>query len=734
MRQRFDSASAEAVKEYTAALNEAGDLLSVSLILRENGNALAGVSVTLSSGTAQEISSGRTKAVTTGTTDASGNVVFDRVTIGSGTATFSKTGYVTATATYDFGSPSAPTAIQVANQNGGTITKYVPPLKRFEEGVVQMISATPSEGSTATISGKVTIENDLTNLTPEVPTGIVLRANLTGLLGNTQGFFTSYTLADNTTLGRATIAADGTYSMIVPATAAGTNLTFIIPNIDGTSRMAVNGYDNGTGSIVALPNGPEYRNVPTSWGPQAVPGFGNIVPQVAGAKLVFPSAPAAGTGLTFDYTPVPRPLVTVPTSKITSAETTKVGETYFKIAGRGNYGSGPAPSVTITGGGGQGAQADVFMRTYVTALTVANPGSGYTANSDIKLQIERVRNDDTPVLQGDVIIVKATPGGTLPATISLVSFSTAVGFHPDFQAPMTNPDLKSLRIKLTGDGLNGQVTGTFKTELLRLDFDPIVIPGSGLGNPGTGFTSAPIFTFTGGGLADGSADHASVQVVDFPVNWVVSPNNSAATDYSLVPTFLINYPSAPDGTITAESNVEVWSASGHLEVSPSPLAARLTVSSGDIVKRETARVLRTITKSGGKPSISVSTKTPQNAFRILSPTNINVQGNITTFPVGGSNGIGYTSPVTVSVMPGITGAPGSSAAITLPNSFDATSLEYTWTGFATINSQGLGYLQNLNQKAAENASGMAVLVAVQAGKTNTVDIVYGTGNRKVNVN
>ncbi len=738
MRQRNDSTSKEAVQSYINAANEAGDLLSVSLILRENGNPLPGVTVTLSSGTTNEISSGRTNAVTTGTTDATGNVVFDRVTIGSGTATFSKTGYVSASATYDFSSLAlAPVPVQVPNPNGsGTYTYYIAPQKRFEEAVVQMISATASEGSTATITGKVTIENDVTNLTPEVPTGIVLRANLTNLLPNNQGFFTSYVLSDNSTLGRATIAADGTYTMIVPATAAGTTINMIVPNIEGNCRMAVNGVDNGAGVIVPLANGPEYRNVPTSWGPQAPTGFGNTVPGVAGAKLVYSQPPAAGTGLTFDFTPVPRPLVTSTGTPISSAETMQVGETFFKIASRGNYGSGPAPAVSISGGGGQGAVADVFMRTYVAALTVTNVGAGYTPNSNITLRVQRVRHDDLVFNQGDAITVQATSTGTLPPTIDLAAFANSIGWHPNNQVTMTSTNLKSLRISVTGDGpdnTEGVVSAVFKTELERISFDPLLNAGSGLANPGSGFTSAPTITFTGGGLADGSADHASVQVVDFPVNWTISPNNTSATDYPLVPVCTVTYPVGPNGDIPAETVVQVWSASGDLEIGFTSLTSRLTVSNGDIVKREPARVLRTNTKSGGKPTILVTTETPQNAARPLLPANI-LQGSITSFPGAGNLGNGYNAPLTVSVQPAIAGAPGSGAAITLTNFFDPLTLEYTWLGATTIQSQGSGYLSNLNQKAAENASGLTVTIQAQAGKTYTADIVYGTGNRKMNVN
>ena len=725
IRQRIDSASEEAVKEYIAAANEAGDLLAVSLVVRENGNALEGVTVTLSSGTPNEISAGRAKATTTGTTDASGMVVFDRVTIGSGTAQFSKQGYVSATATYDFGLPGQPLAIQtsVPSANGGTttVTRYAPPLKRFEEAAVTMISATPSNGSTATITGKVTIENDLTNTTPEVPAGIVLRANLTPLVGPTQGFFTSYVLADNSTLGRATIATDGTFTMTVPATAANTNITLIVPNIEGTSRMAVNGYDNGTGTIVPLPNGPEYRDVPTSWGPQAVAGFGNIVPAVAGAKLVFPAPPVAGAGLAFDFTPVPRPLsLTGQAFLIASAQATQLETATYRIKSRGNYSNGPTPTVTVNGGDGM-ATALAQMRTYVSALTVSAVGSNY--NGNVPVNLVRVSNNDVETIVASINV--PSQNGSLPSTINLASFAGTEGFDPAMQHTL-NIDTKSLKITVAGNGI---ITGTFKTEVFQ-----VLVAG------GQGFTSAPTFVFSGGGLADGSPDHAQIEVLDFPVNWTIEPNNSASTDYAIVPGFTIDYPAAVlDNGPGSQTDVDVFSVSGTNENGGNnaiSLQSRLTISSGDVVKRDPAQQLRTKQKSGKKPTIIVTTATPVQARKTFLAQDFDTDGSIISFPgnMTGSNGVGYAAPLTASIQPTIAGAPGSGAAAALNSAFDATTLEYQWNGNFSVMSRGSGYLRNLNQRGMENAVGMTMTVAVQAGKTTAVEIKYGTGNRKVNIN
>jgi hypothetical protein len=710
-----DSASEQATKEFIKAANEAGDLLAVTLMARENGIPVQGVTVTLTSSSAIAISSGRTKAEQTGLTDVTGNVIFERVTIGAGIITFRKTGYVGSSAKVDFGEPSVPIEIP-ATENSPK--KFLPPTKRSESAIIPMYSATPNSASTATITGKATIENDVTNTTQEVPAGVVIRADLTALVTlPVNDFISDFAFEDNTSLGVATVAANGTYIMTVPATAAGLNIGLIIPNIEGTSRMAVSGYDNGTGQITTLTNGPEYRDVPTSWGPQASVGFGNIVPEVAGAKLVFPPAPPVGTGLTFDVAPVPQ---AIGGGIISSAATQEINGAYYKINKRGNYSAGPNPTVTIKGGGGLGAKAFVSMRTYVSAITINNVGAGYIGNASIN--IVRVRDNDTEVEESNIIV--PTIGGKLPSTIDLASFAGATGFTAS-NPILLFPNLKALKMTVTGGGVGAQVTGTFRTELHELQVQ----------SGGAGYTGIFTFEFNGGGLADGSPDHASVAAVDFPVQWTITPNNSNASDYSVLPTFSVSYPPSPLGLINNDSDVEVWSVSGVSE-GTSSLTSRLTISSGDVVQKEAARILKTIKQSGRPPSVTMSSLFSVNARRTLTAANIHpVEGYITSIPNGDAltNGMGYNFPITMSFQPAIAGAPGGGAVFTLTNIFDVNSLEYNWEGGFSVESIGSGYLQNLNRKPVETGV-FPTIISAQPGKTYIAHIHYGTGNRQVNVN
>lgn len=718
----YDSASEQAVKEYINAVNEAGDLLSLNLMVRENGIPVQGVTVSLTTSTANAISSGRTKAVQTGITDATGNVMFEKVVIGSGTISFQKTGYVGSTATVDFGQPDDPMAIPVTNPiTGVTVNRYVPPTKRFEEALIPMYSASAGGKSTATITGKVVIENNVTNLAQEVPTGITIRANLVGLMNlpaNT--FISNFAFEDNAGLGVATVAQDGTYTMTVPATAAGLPINLIIPNIEGTVRMAVNGYDNGTGQAVPLP-APEYRDVPTTWGPQAPLSFGNTIPAVAGAKLVFSVPPAAGSGLTFDYTPVARSLGA---GTCSTQEVVELGNTFYRIISRGNYSSGAVPTISITGGGGQGAVFNAIMRTYVSSITVTNVGVGYSPGSLLLLNLVRVRSDDTEEVLSSINAL-VTQAGTLPATINLAPFNNTPGFKPFNQQTIAS-GTKSLKMTVTKQnvndpGSNAAITGVFNTELF----------GFNVANGGSGYTSKPQLILSGGGLVDGSNLHASIEVVSLPVHWTVVPNNTNTSDYPLIPALSITYPPSPLAVIPSETDVEAWSLSGTFE-STSPLSSRLMISAGDVVVREPNRILRTVTRSGSPPTIIVTTEIPSNAKHTLTADNINAAGEIESIP-NTNRGNGYDSPMTVSVQPTVTGAPGSGASILLANSFDISTGEYSWTGVYTITNKGTGYLRNLNRKGAENGVFPSTITA-QAGKTYTADINYGTGNRKLNVN
>ncbi|HEY0652936.1 MAG TPA: hypothetical protein VGD65_07400, partial [Chryseosolibacter sp.] len=653
----------------------------------------------------------------------------DRVTIGKGTISFSKTGYITATGSVDFGNPAPPQQIPITI-NGSTTTKYLPPNKRFEEAIVQMFSATPGTGSTATITGRVTIENDVTNTSPEFPSNIVVRANLTNLLVAPGSFISSLQFADNSSLGVATVN-NGVYTMTVPATAAGNDISLIIPNIDGTCRMAVNGYDNGTGVAVPLAL-PEYRDVPTSWGPQASGIGGTAIPSVAGARVILPAAPAQGSGLGFTFTPVGRSLAT---TSISSAGVTQGADgTFYKITNRGSY-TGARPSVTITGGNGSGATATATLRTLVTSIAVTNRGSGYPVNVNFELWVS-LSGGGSQLLGASNNVVCV--GGLLPEEINMaaldgpLSFGSNQGFGTD-DTPFILPDDAtgvSVVINSGGVGSGGTINPTIVTDLASVN----------IVNVGSGYTSAPTFEFSGTGVNT----PAAIQVVDFPVFWTFESTNGAGTDYPLVPGFTINYEASAEVDAATSANVQLVAPNGILDGAPVTLQSAMMVSSGDVVKRFPARTYRTTIASSTTPSIAIVNENPIDAKFTFAIGNIDAtSGRITQLPTINSFGNGYNARMAATVAPTIAGAPGTGAALRLnyiltPGAdFNDLSGEWTLNGLGgnlTITNQGSGYLRNLNQKGQEPADLTSDLAGVQAGKTYHLDLKYGTGIRKVLVN
>lgn len=710
------------VQSYIAALNAAGDLLSVTFLVRENGNPVSGVAISLTTGTPDAPSNGRAKVMHQATTDASGNATFENVTIGQGTVSFEKQGYLGTTADVDFGYPSNPIGISVTTPTGTTVMRYSAPPKRYESGVVQMFSAdAANENNTATITGRVTIETDVTNLAPEIPTGIVLRANLAALSPtNLPAFMTNLAFADNSGLGEATIAADGTYTMTVPATAAGTTIQFIVPNINGTRRTAVNAYDNGTGTAITLPNGPEYRDVPVAWGPQAS-GQTSDIPTVVGARAVIPAPPAAGSGLTFDFTRVPRGLNT--NSYTSTAPSTNSGVA-GRITSRGNYkNSLVPPTVTITSadGNGGGATAVATMRTYLSAVTVTDPGEGYTGEISLTLQGVLPNGGGTVNFPG--VGAVQSVGGSLPSVIDLGSGITVNGFGPEI--PLTGVGAyESIQLVVEtapGGGEQAIVEATFVTEVASVQFT----------NPGSGYTTAPTVSLQHSGA---NIVPAVFEILELQVNWEVVPNNTASTNYAVLPTdFMIYFPATQYTTQSSPLTVAAFSTGGVLEIASADINSFLTVENGDVVKSNPGHVLRTDIQRASTPHMVITPRVPSPARLIIEDTDIDeVTGAIISDPAQDGDDAGYATQIAATIQASIAGAPGSGATVTLTNTFTSSTKEWTWDGSLTRTADGSGYLRNLNRKAFEAGTAVGSIV-VQPGKTYHMNVNYGTGVSQVNI-
>ncbi|NBW35997.1 MAG: hypothetical protein EBR30_13440 [Cytophagia bacterium] len=546
--------SEEQAESYIDALNEAGDLMSVTVLVRENGTPVAGVSVSLASGVAAS-ESGRVQDIITVVTDASGRAVFERATIGDNVISLAKANYVSASARVDFGAPAAPTPI-TTNVNGTSVIHYVAPPKRFENFSLPLYATTATEGNTAVIQGTFRIESDLTNDPTErdpIPAGLVVAADLsTALLA--EGNITSscncvqdYRFSGTAgSLGVANInPTTGEFSMRVPATADGTNINIIYPIITGTQRIAVrrlNGVDIA----------PEYRQVPVRWDPNAIAS--SQIPSIPGARAVFnyigsnglPSTAPAPTGQGFtinNFTPVARSLEL---GTVSATGNNNLTNTTYRINSRGLDYTG-APTVTISGGGGSNATAESFLRILTRSINITSGGSGY-ANGNHYIQFYTTDRDGVPQQYATTAIF-ASVGGALPT--GLMALPAGDGFAPN--GPVATPNqIQNFgwRVMFIPPIGAHQVAQPTTPANIVVD-DVSELGGIQIMNGGSGYTSAPTITLEGGGLP--ANQQASVVVSAFRTQFDFSlPTGVATTPYRVLPSCIVfTYPTnAVDGINT----------------------------------------------------------------------------------------------------------------------------------------------------------------------------------------
>jgi hypothetical protein len=767
-KEKRDSAylatmSQEQAESYIAAQNEIGDLMSVTVLVREDNTPVAGVSVSLASGSSAT-ESGRTKDIVTVVTDAAGRAVFERATIGDNVISLSKANYVSASARVDFGDAPTPTEI-TTSINGTTVKRYVAPPKRFENFSLPLYSQSASEGNTAVIQGTFSIQNDLTNaptLPDPIPAGLVVAADLStallaeGDITSSCGCVLDYRFSGTAgSLGVAAInPATGAFSMRVPATADGMSVSMIYPTVVGTQRIAVRRLNN-----VDLPE-PQYRQVPVRWDPATATATGNI-PVIPGARAVFsyigsnglPSTtPApAGRGFTItNFTPVPRGL---DSDVIINTGNTTIGNTTYRINSRGlNYTS--SPTVTISGGGGAGATAQSFLRLITNSLNITNGGAGYAAgNHFIEFTYTDENANVVPYAQTANFL---TVGGALPTGARALPNES--GFAPN--TPFITPNAIQgfgYRVIRVSTGLPAQ-----PITQATIDIDDVSeLGGIEIINGGSGYTSAPTIAFTDGGSP---TSQASVSISAFRTQFDFSlPGVGANTAYRVLPANIrftyptINYTIGDNSQVVVESQVvennglvDMINPVGVVAVNAANILSHVTTDGTNIIPLNTAHTFRTDRAWTSPPQVSVVDRTIQAAVANLSvdavtgavtfnnPADLAEVAGVDFLNPNTNNtvtGQGYDG-ISVQVVPTIADAPGSGAMFSLnTDPQNVNTKVVVWDGTTTRLALGSGYLPNLNQtSAAQDYSGTTSLINVQTGRVYNLTINAGTGVRLETIN
>jgi len=162
------------------------------------------------------------------------------------------------------------------------------------------IFATSGAGNTAQIQGTVTIENDMTNLTPELaPAGTVVSANINA---NDPNFQTTYltrdgkagsiiSIAYEDAFATTTLSAAGTYTLTVPASINQLPINVVLTDVILKQRIYINNY------VGAPFVNPSVDSILTTFSQTNLAGIDNTtIPSVFPVTVTIAGPPAQGSG------------------------------------------------------------------------------------------------------------------------------------------------------------------------------------------------------------------------------------------------------------------------------------------------------------------------------------------------------------------------------------------------------------------------------------------------------
>ena len=235
-----------------------------------------------------------------------------------------------------------------------------------------------------------------------------------------------------------------------------------------------------------------------------------------------------------------------------------------------------APVVSISGGGGTGASAVAQMNgTKVDAIVIANAGTGYTSNPTVTLANA----------SGD------TAGGGAAATAAAIALTTPACFFQGRFGDTYGIDGKSRGFRWDGETPGLEPLGISK---------PLTAPtiamssATGLGyvrsvaiiNAGAGYFEPPTIKFSGGGLTDGSPDHATARAKVMNAQVIGMTVDSRGGKYTSVPTVSFSGGIAANATLSVGVSGKLTGAqigsAGTGYTSSGSQAVTATVSGGGV--------------------------------------------------------------------------------------------------------------------------------------------------------
>lgn len=705
-----DEAAEQALSAANAAALAAAANVTYTISLHSDNVPAADVAVTLTNQ-----NGGNTTSIVT---DANGNAAFIDIDLGGYNVSISSPDYLDSSYLVDFGSPQDGVHYEWVD---GSIV----PMEQSEASKIELLELNGMQ--TATIKGRVEIETDLTNNTPEVPQEVTIRANLdnfNGLFEHTNNSFNgsnsassfylngSFSLTEGDIGSAAVDANTGEYSMTVPAQEDGTVVDLLIPLVEADQTLgfsSVDGQDVGVqvGTQAAV-FGPDINATAT--------------PTIFGVTAEFPAPADPGRGFT------------VGNFQSTAADLNAAGETFtvdtfpLKSASgvryRGNQGSGYqlTPEVTVSAPDLSGSKAvnaaiSADMDWVFESVTyTAQPANTYMNDQTINV---RVQVSSANGIEDDIFLAQISAEGDG----SLVAGTVDV---PVNNAELTtNYVVTGFAITFTG---NGNPTGTLARSGSVNRFL--------ITDDGEGYTAIPTITVAD---APNGGTNASLEIYEMAFKYSFDLDNSGVTQaYVAFPEVTFELETVP-GAFNPSTSVTLVTLDGDgfidLSDSQDPLTDGLMVSNGNLdfdndQFRTSTGAITNVDKgltgfSYSMPNVIIVEPTHEQT---TADVDVNNDGEIT----GLSNisvGSGYTSEYDATLVTQ-SGLAGSGAVLDLIDfDVDSDTGEVTWGGNANdviVVEPGSGYTDDVNINM--EAFSAPTFISVKNGETKIVNINYGTGD------
>lgn len=618
------------------------------------GNGLAGASVTIS----------QWGIVKTETTNEQGMVVFPDLRIGKVAVDVNLDGYTP----MSFIASLSPEGEDGYNFNG-------------EEGMRNAATQVPifalTGESTSTVKGKVTIDSDLTNNSPEpaanVNVAMVLNTDdpqFTGMFNNQtgdNGMGQIISMTYGSAVMRATTDANGDYTITVPTTAKGLPFRPEIDDIALEQSLLANKVDDEEVTGV--------QKIRTIYSiTQQITGVSSV-PMVLPAYVVFgePSGAAAAE----------------PTNTAFASAVLSQGEIESIVINNAGDGYTQAPKVNITDPTGTGATAVATIANgYITKVEVTSAGKNYT-NPTISFEDLGKNAAATAEVAYGVKSISVNNSGFGYTKAPIVTIKNTDGYGTGATAtPVMNGSIKKINVTATGSGfstlptvsiIGGNGTGAKASAILGAgQITTITVPA----DADRWYFVAPTVNLPNGATADATLK-AGGRITSVNIT-------TGGSGYVSAPTVIISggggsgasaYATINGGTvvgITVVNGGNGYTSAPTVTISGGGGSGATATIDPVTIQKQISSVTVTNGGSGFNYSVNYSNQINFDGFTI-SGTSYTLNCPLTAIAVTNS-GSGFTSTPVVQ----ISGGNGSGAAATAEVQYRVEAI--------TVNEPGSGYL------------------------------------------